>query len=138
MSYLLSLFIEIEYIDFVKNEEAAIIDQTVYREKLRAYQEAYVSTLDHGAAALKLHEAAVAAIRQAAEAADRPLRRAAFEHRALRALNALSDWIRRNAMLPGADAATCDALVMTYARASLHVHKREYDAAVEAIRVAIR
>jgi len=113
------------------------MDPTVYREKLRDFQHAYVSTLDAGAAALKLHEAAATAVRQAA-AAEPPLRRAAYEHRALRTLNALSGWIRRIATLPEADAATCDALAMTYARASLHVHRGEYDAAVEAIRGAIR
>ena len=114
------------------------MDRTSYQQKLREYQQAYVSTLDAGTSALKLHEAAVTAIRQAAAAADRPLRQAAYEHRALRVLNAMSGWIRRNAALPGADAAACDALAATYAIASLQVHRREYEAAIETIRGAIR
>jgi len=113
------------------------MDAEAYRDRLRAYQKSYASTLDSRSAVLKLHDAAVAAVRQAA-LAEEPIRRARLELRALRLLNVMATWIRRSAAHPDADEAVCDALAATYASASLHVHRRDYDAAILTIRGAIR
>ncbi|HZG56716.1 hypothetical protein [Paenibacillus sp.] len=113
------------------------MEQTSYQERLRGYQETYASTLDGRSAAVKLHEAAAVAIRQAA-AATEPIARARKELRALKLLNALSTWIKRSAAHPCADAAVCDALIACYALASLQVHRGRYDEALELVRRAIR
>ena len=104
------------------------MDAKLYRDTLREYQRAYASTLDAKTASLKLHEAALAAIR-AASATSHPWRRARHEHRALRILNALSRWLRSAARHPDADTALCDVLRIAYAKASLHLCRGEHEAA---------
>jgi len=113
------------------------MDAKLYRDTLREYQRTYTSTLDARTAALKLHEAALAAMR-AASAEARPWRRARHEHRALRIMNALSRWLRSAARHPDADRALCASLRIAYAKASLHVCRSEHAAAISLIERILR
>jgi len=112
-------------------------ETATYAARLRAYQQAYCSTLDEKTAALRLHEAAIRYVRQAA-AAREPVRRLILENRALRILNALTGAVRTSRAHPGANADVCDKLIAVYHAASLAVHRGQYETSEKLIAALLK